>query len=177
AELAAYPLELSGHPRHHLAVDEALVDPTEVVVRHETVETLARAQGGRSGFGSQGGSTLQLPGTLGERLAVHQLDHAVGVGDEQLDVVVVLDAPDARLAAQQLADLRLARSLSASLVAFHLGALLGGRDDLPGAGLEAQAVLAIVEDAQLLAEGELLLARVRSLALAAPHADQRQERE
>src|SRR5699024_12725454 len=83
----------------------------------------------------------------------------------------------ARLAAQQLADLRLARSLSASLVAFHLGALLGGRDDLPGAGLEAQAVLAIVEDAQLLAEGELLLARVRSLALAAPHADQRQERE
>ena len=97
------------------------------------------------------------------------------MGDEQLDVVVIVDAPEAGLAAQQLADLRLARSLSASLITVCLSALLGGRVDLPGAGLEAQAVLAIVEDAQLLAEGELLLARVRSLALAAPHTDQRQE--
>lgn len=148
--------ELGRHEGAHLAIDEALIDPAEVVVWHEAVHALARAQVGRASFGDHGGSGFELPGALIEEGAVEDLVDSIRRGIGHFDLILEGDAPETGLA-----------DVGSGGVALGI--------DLPGTGGVGQVVLTIVGDNELLAKGVLFTVGAVSLALTLPHANKGEE--
>src|SRR5699024_4507514 len=71
----------------------ALIHPAEVVIRHQTVHALARAEILWTGFGDHGRCRLQLPCAFVKDLAVEYLDDAVGRGISHLNFILGGDTP------------------------------------------------------------------------------------